>query len=65
MTKKDIEELQKLREQEFINPEKEKEKEFRKAARELSRHLDMMVEEGWSRYDALIFLSNAARPGDN
>lgn len=68
MTKKQIEELKKARELEFSDPEKEdakrKEEDFRTAARELSRHLDMMVEEGWNRYEALIFLSNAARPSN-
>ena len=61
MTKKQIDELRKAREREFNIFQSDNE-EVRKSFRELNHFIDVMVEEGWERNEAIVFLANTCRP---
>ena len=61
MTKKQIEELKKAREREF-SIYKSDDEGVRQSMRELNHMIDVMVEEGWNRMEAIVFLANSCRP---
>lgn len=61
MTKRQIEELKKAREREF-NIFQSDDERCRQAFRELNHMIDVMVEEGWTRMEAIVFLANSCRP---
>ena len=59
MTRKELRELQKVHENEFLSQDED---EFRKAIRDMNKFIDIMVEEGFTRYEAIVFLANSCRP---
>lgn len=61
MTKKQIDELKKAREREFSLFQSDNE-EVRDGFRQLNHMIDVMVEEGWNRNEAIVFLANTCRP---
>lgn len=61
MTKKQSEELRKAREREF-NIFRSDDEGVRQSFRELHHMIDVMVEEGWNRNEAIVFLANSCRP---
>lgn len=61
MTKKQRIELEEARKREF-NVYQSDSDEMRQAFRELTHMIDVMVEEGWNRQEAIIFAANLCRP---
>lgn len=61
MTKKQRIELEEARRREFDVFQSD-DVSCRQAFRELNHMIDVMVEEGWTRMEAIVFLANSCRP---
>lgn len=61
MTKKQRIEIEEARKKEF-NIYQSDSDEMRQAFREMHHMIDAMVEEGWDRNEAIVFLANSCRP---
>ena len=61
MTKKQKIEFEEARRKEF-NVFQSDDESCRQAFRELNHMIDVMVEEGWDRNEAIVFLANSCRP---
>lgn len=59
MTKKQLEELQKAHLNEFMTKEEDN---LRQSARQMNNFINIMVEEGFTRQEAIIFIANSCRP---
>lgn len=59
MTRKELRELQKAHENEFLSQDEDN---FRQAIRDMNKFIEMMVEEGFTRQEAILFMAHSCRP---
>lgn len=59
MTRKELKELRQAHQNEFLSKDED---EFRQAIREMNKFIDMMVEEGFTRQEAILFVATTCKP---